>query len=132
MSTSEKQELEACLFGYPPYERYGAPEPEVFVELYPLLSEEMIKGVSIQLYTLEETTKNQRELLWNRFKSNVMEDLLPLIEGWKNVPQINSRSKYDEVDINRINLDELKTVYEYPVQVVEFLERKGHPTQLEA
>lgn len=132
MSTFEKQELEACLFGYPPYERYGAPEPEVFVELYPLLSEEMIKGVSIQLYTLEETTKNQRELLWNRFKSNVIEDLLPLIESWKNVPQINSRSKYDEVDINRINLDELKTVYEYPVQIVEFLERKGLPTQLEA
>jgi hypothetical protein len=134
MSDMERQELEACLFGYPPYERYGAPEPEVFMELYPLLTRKMIEGVSTQLFQLESTTRNQRELLWERFKSKTKDVFLLLTESWKNVPQ-NDPARYDAIDVDRVKLGELKTTFDFPVDIVEFLERKSpsiQPAQLGA
>lgn len=59
--------INALLFGDPPYTRYFAPEPEVFVELLPLLGNELLEE-AFYLYQLGVIDENQYVLLFERLK----------------------------------------------------------------
>ena len=64
MANQVIDELRALLFGEEPYTRSRAPEPELFVELVPILPQSILDNVARSIPSLGGMTENQRALLF--------------------------------------------------------------------
>jgi len=133
MTKAVERELHAILYGEEPYERYRAPELEVFIELVPLLPESLLQLALYHLLSIGIKTQNQHELLFARFKQYFPEDKREeLINEWV------GRSRYYDVapawkpedHTFNVNLrDEIEQKVQEPLQIVGILEKIEAPTQ---
>ena len=121
-------DISAYLYGSPPLERFFGIEPEIFVELLPSMPLEMRERVYSQLWTLDITTKNQRQLLVDRVGWTGVNS--EEIENWLRGTSFATLRDFQGIDIDSLDLNALKNSSSNCLQITEFLEEKGPPTQL--